>query len=65
MDTKQLRMKSPDELKRLTLELRAELRDMRFKVATRQLSKVRELRKVRQQLARIATLLHQPSSSSP
>ena len=62
MDIKQLRIKSPDELKRMALELRAELRDMRFQVATRQWSKVRELRKRKQDLARIATLLRQPSS---
>ncbi len=65
MDIKELKLKSVDELKRLAKELRSELRDMRFKVATRQLTKVRNVRKGKKDLARIETLLRtRPVSSS-
>ncbi|MDO8618126.1 MAG: 50S ribosomal protein L29 [Candidatus Uhrbacteria bacterium] len=64
MDIKELKMKSVDELRRLAKELRSELRDMRFKVATRQLNKVRNVRKGKKDLARIETLLRAISVSS-
>ncbi len=64
MDIKELKLKSVDELKRLAKEQRSELRDMRFKVATRQLTKVRNVRKGKKDLARIETLLRSPSTPS-
>lgn len=55
MEAKELKSKSAVELVRLADELRAELRALRFKVATRQHSKVRDVRRIRRDLARIET----------
>ncbi len=64
MDMSDLKHKQPDELARLALELRMALRDARFKVATRQWSKVRTVREKRLDLARIETCLHALRSAS-
>ncbi len=56
MKTSELREKSDQELDRLLAELRDKVRDMRFKIAARQLSDVREVREARQAIARILTL---------
>lgn len=53
MEAKELTSKSKAELTRMGEELRAELRAIRFKVATRQHGKVRDLRRLRRDLARI------------
>ncbi|MCC6563478.1 50S ribosomal protein L29 [Patescibacteria group bacterium] len=53
MEAKELKSKSQAELTRMGDELRAELRAIRFKVATRQHGKVRDLRRLRRDLARI------------
>lgn len=56
MEAKELTSKTATELARLADELRAELRAIRFKVATRQHGKVRDLRRIRRDLARIETV---------
>lgn len=53
MDAKELRSKTPAELSRLADELRAQLRDVRFKVATRQHGKVHDMKRLRRDLARV------------
>lgn len=53
MEAKELQSKSKAELSRMADELRAELRTLRFKVATRQHGKVHDLQRVRRDLARI------------
>ena len=58
----ELKLKSQDELRRLAQELQEKLRDARFKVATRQLTKVRELRALKKDLARITMILTQPAN---
>lgn len=58
MDAKDLKHKQPDELRRMQDELCAQLRDLRFKVATRQWSKVRTIRSLKRDLSRIQTVLH-------
>jgi ribosomal protein L29 len=55
MEAKELKSKSPVELTRMADELRAELRALRFKVATRQHGKVRDLRRLRKEIAMIET----------
>jgi ribosomal protein L29 len=55
MEAKELKSKSPAELTRMADELRAELRALRFKVATRQHGKVRDLRRIRKDIAMIET----------
>lgn len=53
MEAKELKSKTVAELTRIADELRAELRVIRFKVATRQHGKVRDLRRLRRDLARV------------
>jgi large subunit ribosomal protein L29 len=57
MDIKELRDKSTEDLNRLLQEMRDRLRALRFKLASRQLANVREIRKVRQIVARTLTVL--------
>ncbi|MFH1077862.1 MAG: 50S ribosomal protein L29 [Patescibacteria group bacterium] len=59
MNPKDLIQKQHDELERLAGELRADIRDFRFKVATRQYTKVRTLRNAKKDLARVLTALTQ------
>lgn len=63
MDAKDLKQKQPDELRRMSDELYAQLRDLRFKVATRQWSKVRTIRSLKRDLSRIQTVLNNTSVS--
>lgn len=59
MKANELRQKSDIELRRMADELRADLRDLRFKIATRQHAKVRTVREAKKRLARIETVLAQ------
>jgi large subunit ribosomal protein L29 len=65
MKYKELKQKSPTELKKLLTESRDKLRDLRFKVATKQVKNVREIRRVKQQIARILTLLKRKENEKP
>lgn len=56
MKISELREKSDIELDRLLSELRNRVRDLRFKVASRQLNDVREIREARKAVAQILTL---------
>lgn len=58
MEAKDLRQKSPEELRNLAAELRVQLREAEFAVATHQLKKVRDLRRVKRDLARVLTTLN-------
>ena len=57
MKPNELRQKSPEELRRMMTDLRSQLRDLRFKVATRQHTKVRTLRTLKKNVARVETVL--------
>lgn len=59
MNTNELRQKSPEELTRMMAQLHESIRDMRFKIATRQHTKVRSLREAKKSLARILTILRE------
>jgi len=63
MDAKELRQKSPAELKALAAELTGDIRDLRSTVRTRQTRNVRELRHKRRDLARVKTLLKTATES--
>ncbi|HTM69232.1 MAG TPA: 50S ribosomal protein L29 [Candidatus Binatia bacterium] len=56
MKISELREKTDTELDRLLSELRNRVRDLRFKVASRQLNDVREIREARKAVAQILTL---------
>lgn len=64
MDAKELKSKTPAELARLADELRAELRAIRFKVATRQHGKVHDMKRIRRDLARVETMRTKTSKSA-
>ncbi|MCI0479478.1 50S ribosomal protein L29 [Candidatus Uhrbacteria bacterium] len=63
MNPKDLAQKTRDELLRTANELRADIRDFRFKVATRQHAKVRMLRNAKRDLARVLTALNRKTES--
>jgi len=58
MEMKEIKTKSQSELQRLLAEFRDKLRDLRFKDASKQLKKVRDIRKLREDIARIMTVLN-------
>jgi ribosomal protein L29 len=68
MEFKELKKKSSADLRKALTECRDKLKDLRFKDANKQLKNVREIRVVRQTIARIMTLLnagnHAGSSSA-
>lgn len=53
----ELRTKSEGELEKMLLEHRDKLRDFRFRVARRELKKVRDIRKIKKSIARILSVL--------
>ena len=57
MEYKELQVKNEEELKKMLAFSRENLREMRFKVAQRQLKKVRDIRNVKREIAMILTLL--------
>lgn len=57
MTIKELRQLSEIELQKLLSQSREKLREMRFKAARRELKNVREVRTVKETIARILTLL--------
>ncbi|MBU1160569.1 50S ribosomal protein L29 [Patescibacteria group bacterium] len=54
----ELKNKTKTELHRILAESRDKLRDLRFKDSDKQLKNVREIRKIRQVIARALTLLN-------
>ena len=57
MKTKELRQKSEKELTKLLNESQDKLRDMRFKVAQRQLKKVSDVSVIKKDVSKILTIL--------
>ena len=56
MKIKDLREKSEVELDRLLVDSRNKLRDLRFRIAAKQLGNVREVREIRRTIAQVLTL---------
>ncbi len=65
MAAKELMQKSAAELKREAADLRSAIRELRFKIATRQHGKVREIRNKKRQLARLLTVAANKPASTP
>ena len=59
MTVRELHQKSENELQALLAESRDKLREMRFKVAQRQLKKVSDVKKEKRNVARILTVLNE------
>lgn len=64
MKATELRAKSIDELNAELIELRRAQFSMRMQLATQQLNKVDQIRKVRRDVARVRTVLAEKSKSS-
>jgi len=58
MDFKEIKTKTEDELKKLLEDSRDKERELRFKDSNHQLKNVREIRNLKQNIARILTLLN-------
>lgn len=58
MTTKELRQKSEKELQTLLAESRDKLREMRFRVAQRQLKRVSDVSLEKKNIAKILTILN-------
>ncbi len=56
MEMKELKTKTDEELKKLLMETREKKRELRFKVAQKQLKNIREIRKLKIAAARILTI---------
>jgi len=56
MKITELREKNDKELDRMLAELRDKVRDLRFRIAARRLTDVREVRETRKAIARILTV---------
>ena len=63
MKATELRAKSVDELNAELIELRRAQFSMRMQLATQQLNKVDQIRKVRRDVARVRTVLAEKSKS--
>lgn len=59
MKAKEITQKSKEELLQLAVESREKLRELRFKVANKQLKNVREIRAAKKTIARALTQLQQ------
>jgi len=57
MKVKELRQKSKSELQRLLQEDREKLRQLRFDLSAGKVKNVREIRKIKKDIARILTIL--------
>ncbi|MDD5071992.1 MAG: 50S ribosomal protein L29 [Patescibacteria group bacterium] len=58
MEFKELKNKEEKELQKILSQTREKLRDLRFKDANKQLKNIREIRKTRETIARVLTLLN-------
>jgi large subunit ribosomal protein L29 len=57
MRAKELRQKSKDELKKILIDTREKLRQLRFDLASAKVKNVKEVGKQRKKIARILTIL--------
>ena len=57
MKSTELRQKSRNELEKILTEDREKVRQLRFDLATRKVKNVREVRKIKKDIARILTIL--------
>lgn len=59
MKIKELKLKSDNELNTMLSDLRDKSRELKFKVAQRQLKNLRQIRQVKTTIAQILTILKQ------
>ena len=59
MNTKELRAQNKTELMRQLTSLREQVRDLRFKIHSKEVKNSHQLKNVRQEIARILTILNE------
>ena len=64
MDAKELRNKTPDELRDQLLQLKKEAFNLRFQQATNQLENTARMRQVRRNVARVNTILNEKAAQA-
>lgn len=64
MDAKELRTKTPDQLRDSLVALKKEAFNLRFQAATNQLENTARMRAVRRDVARIKTVLGQKAAEA-
>ncbi|RVT82539.1 50S ribosomal protein L29 [Rhodobacteraceae bacterium CCMM004] len=64
MDAKELRDKTPDELKDQLTQLKKEAFNLRFQQATSQLENTARMRQVRRDVARVKTVLNEKAAAA-
>ena len=62
MKAGEFRQKSQTELKKILQDIREKLRQLRFDLSSGKVKNVREIRKIKKDIARILTLLKQKQS---
>ncbi|WP_308916867.1 50S ribosomal protein L29 [Jannaschia sp. LMIT008] len=65
MDAKELRGKTPDELRTQLTALKKEGFNLRFQQATNQLENTARMRQVRRETARVMTVLNEKARTAP
>jgi large subunit ribosomal protein L29 len=61
MKAQELRKKDKKELEKLVIDLRKKLSDLRFKFSSNKLKNVKEIGRIKKEIARILTILNQKS----
>ena len=64
MDAKELREKTPDQLRDELANLKKEAFNLRFQQATNQLENTARMRKVRRDVARVKTILNEKAAGA-
>lgn len=64
MDAKELREKTPDQLREELANLKKEAFNLRFQQATNQLENTARMRQVRRDAARVKTILNEKAASA-
>ncbi len=65
LNPNELTQKTREELQKMASDLRGEIRDLRFKISTRQHASVRKMRHAKRDLARILTSIRQKVTTTP
>jgi large subunit ribosomal protein L29 len=64
MDAKELREKTPDQLREQLANLKKESFNLRFQQATNQLENTAQMRRVRRDAARVKTILNEKAAAA-
>ncbi len=64
MELQEVRAKSAVELEKMLVEQREKLRELRFRVARRELKNIRDIRKIKKEVARVLTVAKEAASKN-